>query len=223
MKHLLHHVIGITAEHQTFILRENPVSSGHIEDDDPTKEKEAEMILEYIEKFNELFEDGKYEEAAIHAANSPKGILRTMETMSRFKCERHFLFAVYNISCVAKFRLGVLYLLLGVALWCYYNTLKSVLNCVSGVGANRDGRSPWLAFCDAIMSSVLALGVKPSDTMSLECVSCVLSENRLDLLSHWIAQDRSVYMPFLNICGAIILIFKYCALICGGAGCGKGM
>ena len=100
-----------------------------------------------------------------------------------------------------------------------YNTLNSI----SGVGANRDGRSPWLAFCDAIMSSVLALGVKPSDTMSLECVSCVLSENRLDLLSHWIAQDRSVYMPFLNICGAIILIFKYCALICGGAGCGKGM
>jgi len=30
-----------------------------VEDDDPGKEKEAEMILEYIEKFNELFEDGR--------------------------------------------------------------------------------------------------------------------------------------------------------------------
>jgi len=130
--------------HEPTSLTARDVSNTQLEDDDPTKEKEAEMILEYIEKFNELFEDGRYEEAAIHAANSPKGILRTMETMSRFKC----------------------------------------------VSPNRDGRSPWLAFCDAIMSSVLALGVKPSDTMSLECVLCVLKENRLDLLSHWVAQDR---------------------------------
>ena len=42
-------------------------------------------MLEYIEKFNELFEEGKYEEAAIHAANSPKCILRTMETLQKFK------------------------------------------------------------------------------------------------------------------------------------------
>ena len=55
------------------------------EDDDPAREKEAELMLEYIEKFNELLEDGKYEEAAIHAANSPKGILRTPETLQRFK------------------------------------------------------------------------------------------------------------------------------------------
>ena len=55
------------------------------EDDDPNKEKEAEMMLEYIEKFNELFEDGKYNEAAIHAANSPKGILRTSATLAKFR------------------------------------------------------------------------------------------------------------------------------------------
>ena len=43
------------------------------------------MMLEYIEKFNELFEDGKYNEAAIHAANSPKGILRTSATLAKFR------------------------------------------------------------------------------------------------------------------------------------------
>ena len=42
-------------------------------------------MLEYIEKFTELMEDEKYEEAAVHAANSPKGILRTVETMQKFK------------------------------------------------------------------------------------------------------------------------------------------
>ena len=43
------------------------------------------MMLEYIEKFNELFEDGQYEEAAVHAANSPKGILRTQATLAKFR------------------------------------------------------------------------------------------------------------------------------------------
>lgn len=61
------------------------VATTSFEDDDPNKEKEAEMMLEYIEKFNELFEDGKYEEAAIHAANSPKGILRTSATLAKFR------------------------------------------------------------------------------------------------------------------------------------------
>ena len=116
------------------------------EEDDPTREKEAEVMLEYIEKFNELLEDRKYEEAAIHAANSPKGILRTPETLHRFK------------------------------------DLKGI--------TTSSGRTPLLAFCDALMSSVLAFGVKPSDYMSIECVKCALEENRLDLLSHWIQQDR---------------------------------
>lgn len=124
------------------LVRDTPSTS--FDDDDPTREKEAEMMLEYIEKFNELFEEGKYEEAAIHAANSPKGILRTIETLKRFK----------------------------------------ELKAPSG------GRPPLLAFCDALMSSVLALGVKPSETISMECVKCALDENRIDLLSHWISQDR---------------------------------
>ena len=65
------------------------------EEDDPTREKEAEMMLEYIEKFNELLEDKKYEEAAIHAANSPKGILRTPETLQRFKGITGILISIY--------------------------------------------------------------------------------------------------------------------------------
>ena len=55
------------------------------EHDDPSKEKEAEMMLEYIERFNELLEEEKYEDAAMHAANSPKGILRTPETLHKFQ------------------------------------------------------------------------------------------------------------------------------------------
>lgn len=56
-----------------------------LEEDDPEMQQEAEMMLEYIEKFNELFEDGLFEEAAVHAANSPKGILRTQATLAKFR------------------------------------------------------------------------------------------------------------------------------------------
>jgi len=55
------------------------------EDDDPTKDREAEFILEYIENFFELFEAGKVEDAALLAAHSPKGVLRTMENLEKFK------------------------------------------------------------------------------------------------------------------------------------------
>lgn len=54
------------------------------DDDDPSKEKEAEMILDYIEKFNELFYDEEYADAATHAAISPKGVLRDVETFQRW-------------------------------------------------------------------------------------------------------------------------------------------
>ena len=55
------------------------------DEDDPNHENEAEVMLEYIEKFTELVEDKNYEEAALHAASSPKGILRTREILHRFK------------------------------------------------------------------------------------------------------------------------------------------
>lgn len=54
-----------------------------MDNDDPAKEKDSE--LENIDKFNQLLQEQKFEEAAIHAANSPKGMLRTIETMNRFK------------------------------------------------------------------------------------------------------------------------------------------
>lgn len=81
-----------------------PTASKSFDDDDPNKEKEAEVMLEYIEKFNELFEDGKYDEAAIHASNSPKGILRTSETLAKFRgqyiLQPWFVLDVINIKAL---------------------------------------------------------------------------------------------------------------------------
>ncbi|BFZ11554.1 hypothetical protein BsWGS_14593 [Bradybaena similaris] len=115
-----------------------------LEEDDPEMQQEAEMMLEYIEKFNELFEDGLFEEAAVHAANSPKGILRTQATLAKFR----------------------------------------------DVKIHSKGRSPLLAFCDVLMSSVKAAGSKPKEALSRDCVEASLKENHPDLVFHWLAQDR---------------------------------
>lgn len=55
------------------------------EDDDPTKDQEAEFVLEYIENFFEVYEAGKIEDAVMLAAHSPKGVLRSMETLAKFE------------------------------------------------------------------------------------------------------------------------------------------
>ncbi|XP_050807811.1 clathrin heavy chain linker domain-containing protein 1 isoform X7 [Gopherus flavomarginatus] len=66
-------------------------SISHIFEHDPSKSKEAEDLLEYIERFNELFSYGQYEAAAVYAANCPRGILRNEETMMKFKDDYLFL------------------------------------------------------------------------------------------------------------------------------------
>lgn len=56
-----------------------------LEDDDPAKKRKAEIVMEYMDAFNEMISLEKYEQAAKHAANSPKGTLRTFDTMKTFK------------------------------------------------------------------------------------------------------------------------------------------
>ncbi|XP_072526214.1 clathrin heavy chain linker domain-containing protein 1-like [Salminus brasiliensis] len=55
------------------------------EEDDPGEVHKSELLVDYIERFSDLFKLGEYEAAAYHAANSPLGVLRNMETMERFK------------------------------------------------------------------------------------------------------------------------------------------
>lgn len=116
------------------------------DEDDPLKKKEAERLIEYVDHFNDLFDFGQFELAAMHAANSPMGILRTYETMIKFK------------------------------------QAESV-----------DGKqSPLLIFCDALMATASA--AQPlTGAMSSECIRCALREERLDLATHWLAQEKLTY------------------------------
>nr|XP_056709268.1 clathrin heavy chain linker domain-containing protein 1 [Euleptes europaea] len=60
-------------------------SSSCLFERDANQAKEAAALLEYIERFNELFSRGQYESAAVFAANCPRGVLRNEETMEKFK------------------------------------------------------------------------------------------------------------------------------------------
>ncbi|XP_032801300.2 clathrin heavy chain linker domain-containing protein 1-like isoform X1 [Petromyzon marinus] len=53
-------------------------------DDEPGKGSEGAQVISYIDRFNELLQDGHYEQAAQHAASSPHGILRKEHTAHCF-------------------------------------------------------------------------------------------------------------------------------------------
>ncbi|XP_060043614.1 clathrin heavy chain linker domain-containing protein 1 isoform X2 [Erinaceus europaeus] len=113
-------------------------------EDDPGKTKEAEIVLDYIERINELISHGDYEKAAYFAANSPKGILRNTGTMNKFK----------------------------------------------DVGKIRGKPFPLLLFFEAVFSTSHAFKHPIDAELTLEGIKCGLSEKRLDLVIHWVTQQK---------------------------------
>ncbi|CAJ1066883.1 LOW QUALITY PROTEIN: clathrin heavy chain linker domain-containing protein 1-like [Xyrichtys novacula] len=55
------------------------------ENEEPTGVDESKFLTDYLNRFLELFEAAEYEEAALHAARSPQGILRNLDIMGMFK------------------------------------------------------------------------------------------------------------------------------------------
>ncbi|XP_060896408.1 clathrin heavy chain linker domain-containing protein 1-like [Labrus mixtus] len=55
------------------------------EDEEPCGVDESKHLTEYLDRFVELFDSAQYEEAALHAARSPRGVLRNLDTMNMFK------------------------------------------------------------------------------------------------------------------------------------------
>ncbi|XP_072491645.1 clathrin heavy chain linker domain-containing protein 1 isoform X3 [Notamacropus eugenii] len=116
-------------------------------EEDPNKAKEAEVLLDYIERFNELFVNGEYESAAVFAVNSPRGILRNVGTMKKFK----------------------------------------------DVGKIKGKTLPLLLFFEALFTTSRAAKKSVNAHLTLEGIKCGLSENRLDLIIHWVTQQRITF------------------------------
>ncbi|XP_049979829.1 clathrin heavy chain linker domain-containing protein 1 isoform X2 [Alexandromys fortis] len=127
-------------------------------EDDPSKTKEAIIILYYIERFNELISLGEYEKAACFAANSPRRILQNIGTMNKFKA----------------------------------------------VGKIRGKPLPLLLFFEAIFSTSQAFKRPINADLTVEGIKCGLSEKRLDLVTHWITQEK---LTFSEKAGDIVFAY----------------
>ncbi|CAJ0939180.1 unnamed protein product [Ranitomeya imitator] len=95
-------------------------------------------------RFNELFVHGQYKAAAVYAAHSPRGILRNMETMERFRA----------------------------------------------VVVGKDDLSPLMMFFEALMESSSSAKHPVNAALTLEAVKCAVSYDKMELIVHWVTQQR---------------------------------
>ncbi|XP_053565317.1 clathrin heavy chain linker domain-containing protein 1 [Bombina bombina] len=122
-------------------IKDDIVLPNVFDDFDPRKITEAESLLEYVERFNELFVSGDYKAAAIFAANSPRGILRNLDTMERFRAVRTnkelysplmlFFEAVIGSSVIKKYTVNAALTLEGIKCALSCNRLDDVIHWVN--------------------------------------------------------------------------------------------
>ncbi|XP_058020908.1 clathrin heavy chain linker domain-containing protein 1 isoform X2 [Ahaetulla prasina] len=151
---LIHQMI----ENEKFAKGSIASSVSSVFERDPAKSKEAEDLIEFIERFNELFSRGQYEAAATYAANCPRGILRNEETMEKFRA----------------------------------------------VGHVKGKILPLLLYCDALITTTIAVKKHLPANLTTEAIKCALAEKRLDLVMHWITLHK---LEFSEAAGDAI--FKY--------------
>ncbi|XP_075719146.1 clathrin heavy chain linker domain-containing protein 1 isoform X2 [Rhinoderma darwinii] len=137
-------------------IKDDAASANVFEDLDPRKSREAEALLEYVERFNELFVNGQYKAAAVYAAHSPRGILRNMETMERFRA----------------------------------------------VIIGKDDFSPLMMFFEALLESSSLAKHPVNAALTLEAIRCALSYDKMELVVHWVTQQR---ITFSEALGDVIL------------------
>uniref|UniRef100_A0A8C5PPK4 Clathrin heavy chain linker domain-containing protein 1 n=1 Tax=Leptobrachium leishanense TaxID=445787 RepID=A0A8C5PPK4_9ANUR len=133
-------------------LKDDVIPADVFDDTDPGKITEGKSLLEYVERFNDLLLSGQYKAAATHAAHSPRGILRNVETMEKFKAAE-----------------------------------------------DRDGQVfPLLLFFEALFGSSSLTKHPINGILTLEGVKCALSRDKVDLVVHWVTQQRITFSEALG-------------------------
>jgi hypothetical protein len=140
------------------------------------------MLLDHIEIFMDMMQRENYKEASYVAACSPKGVLRNMETLLKFKGKLYYIEQFIEAIFISNL------------------AIKKPSN---------EEISPWLFHCKVLAETALEAPFKPDIIMSLECAKAACSENHPNLLYKWIAEDRFVDFFFQRMnmtCFACILL-----------------
>ncbi|XP_040207595.1 clathrin heavy chain linker domain-containing protein 1 [Rana temporaria] len=144
----LYETLAEVIEKESELKATDETAPANVFDDlEPKKSMEAESLLEYVERFNELLVSGQYKAAAIYAAHSPRGILRNTETMERFKA----------------------------------------------VVQPKDQDPPLLLFFEAVIGSSNLARHPVNASLTLEGVKCALANDKVDLVVHWVTQQRVTF------------------------------
>ncbi|XP_041866648.1 clathrin heavy chain linker domain-containing protein 1-like isoform X2 [Melanotaenia boesemani] len=77
----IHHVTSSDDDDDNDACR---VDAELFEDEEPTGVDESRLLKDFLDRFVKLFDSARYEDAALHAARSPQGILRNLDTMGMF-------------------------------------------------------------------------------------------------------------------------------------------
>ncbi|XP_075935084.1 clathrin heavy chain linker domain-containing protein 1-like isoform X2 [Anarhichas minor] len=84
----LEELFGSTLENirQTSVTEDEgrSIDAELFEHEEPTGVDESKLLADYLNRFIELFDSAQYEEAALLAARSPRGVLRNLDTMEMF-------------------------------------------------------------------------------------------------------------------------------------------
>ncbi|CAH2255258.1 clathrin heavy chain linker domain-containing 1 isoform X1 [Pelobates cultripes] len=122
-------------------LKDDLIPANVFDDTDPRKISEGKSLLEYVERFNDLLLSGQYKAAASLAAHSPRGILRNVETMERFKAAEDtdgqvfplllFFEALMGTSYLAKHPVNATLTLEGVKCALSYDKIDLVVHWVT--------------------------------------------------------------------------------------------
>ncbi|XP_068927829.1 clathrin heavy chain linker domain-containing protein 1 isoform X4 [Petaurus breviceps papuanus] len=150
------------------LLQDDQTLVEELLEEDPNKAKEAEVLLDYIERFNELFVNGDYESAAVFAVNSPRGILRNLGTMKKFKDVGKikgktlplllFFEALFTTSRAAKKSVDAYLTLEGIKCGLSEKRLDLVIHWVTQQSEWK-GKPPFLSYC-LIVLHFFSIGMK---------------------------------------------------------------
>ncbi|XP_039996141.1 clathrin heavy chain linker domain-containing protein 1-like [Xiphias gladius] len=85
----LEELLGSTVENvrQTSVTDDDSrsIDAELFEQEEPSGVDESKLLTDYLDRFIQLFHSAQYEEAALLAARSPRGVLRNLDTMEMFK------------------------------------------------------------------------------------------------------------------------------------------
>ncbi|KAI3363535.1 hypothetical protein L3Q82_012129 [Scortum barcoo] len=176
-------------------IRQGRVSDGDtrtidaelFKDDEPVGVDESKLLTDHLDRFIKLFDSAQYEEAALIAARSPWGVLRTLDTMEMFKGREHSHTSAFtHVRQIPSIRLPTAY---------------------PGVKPPPGSVPPLLLFFQALLMTTTP-GSELSSPISLQAVHGALQHGATQLISHAVTHNKLTFSEELGVTSWLSMLRK---------------